>query len=161
MRQLPPFRPFYSTVKDHTELAFAVVKRNEQIHRPREPYASIALFYLFSCTGCLMHIMLGRTEDGPNIYVLRPIRRHGQKGGRSRPARKHDLPHSLHDGFHPPPRDHPTILSSWHDNDDDDDDELIFNPWCASRIRRISPRCSRDRSCTPSSSPPPSTPPSA
>ncbi len=28
----------YSTVKDHTELAFAVVKRNEQIHRPHESY---------------------------------------------------------------------------------------------------------------------------
>jgi hypothetical protein len=28
----------YSTVKDHTELAFAVVKRNKQIHQPCELY---------------------------------------------------------------------------------------------------------------------------
>ena len=35
------FRPFYSTVKDHTEPAFTVVKRNEQTHRPHEP-----------CLGC-------------------------------------------------------------------------------------------------------------
>ena len=39
---------FYSTVNDHTELAFAVVKRNDQIHRPREPYLGCCRFSFWS-----------------------------------------------------------------------------------------------------------------
>ena len=37
-----------STVNDHTELAFAVVKRNDQIHRPREPYLGCCRFSFWS-----------------------------------------------------------------------------------------------------------------